>query len=451
MTKQQSQSTEYVESCALEYAMYVLMHRAIPAATDGLKASGRRVLWTGRDGKKWKTASLAGATMPIHPHDAPDDAINKLAAQYGNNIPLFTGGSAFGTLLEPTEYSASRYTDVHLSEFAKEAVMVDLDIVPMRPNYDGTLQEPVHFLPLVPLALLNPTQGIAIGFKSNILSRSLEDIIIAQLAHLRNAKNISCPIPKFLPTSNCAAEWEDVPSGTRYTFYGDYEQINSSTIRIHNLPYGKSHNDVINGICDLYDSFQIVEFTDASRDTYDITVKFPRGFLAQRDKADVLKMLGLVNSVNEILNVLNFDGTYVWNPTPLELIREFTNWRLGWYVKRYERLRDLLLVEIQRYRDIRTAITNNVGGIAKVIQSRSDLKDRLSSMEIVYVDYIADLPVYRFTSEEAKKNEDRLKEAEKQLQRYNDLIASESERKKVYISELQYILSQYSKGRYTTT
>ena len=89
MTKRKTESSQYINNQRREYSLYVMQMRAIPAATDGLKAGGRRTLWVARNGEKWKSANLAGATMPIHPHDSPEGAINTLAAPYGNNIPLF--------------------------------------------------------------------------------------------------------------------------------------------------------------------------------------------------------------------------------------------------------------------------------------------------------------------------------------------------------------------------
>jgi len=91
--------SEYVNEQRREYSLYVLQSRAIPSIADGLKAAGRRVLWTAKDGKKHKSATLAGATMPIHPHASPEGAINTLAAPYGNNIPLLHGDGAFGLSL----------------------------------------------------------------------------------------------------------------------------------------------------------------------------------------------------------------------------------------------------------------------------------------------------------------------------------------------------------------
>lgn len=444
-----AESSSYINTQRRNYALYVMTSRAIPAVTDGLKSGGRRVLWTARNGQKWKSANLAGATMPIHPHAMPDGAINTLAAPYGNNIPLFASDCAFGTLLDPTAYGASRYTSVKVSKFTQDVLFKDIEIIPMVENYDGTEMEPVHFLPLVPVVLINPSEGIAIGFASNILPRTLDDIINVQLNYLKKAKNIGELTPKFTPTQNISTTSIETDRGMAYYFEGDYVEVNATTISITRLPYGQSHEKVIAKLDAEYEKGNVVDYTDKSKDKISIEVKFKKGYLRDQQKDTLLQTLGLIVRHIENLNVLDFTGEAIWNTEPLDLVQRFTDWRLKWYVNRYERLRDLLMQDIQKYLDIRIAIKNNVGGVARKIQSRSELKDFLGEIKIVNIDYIADLPVYRFTEDERLKNEEKLKDAEAQLELYNELLSSEDKRKKVYISELQEILTKYNKGQYT--
>jgi DNA gyrase subunit A len=315
----------------------------------------------------------------------------------------------------------------------------------MTENYDGTLEEPAHFLPLVPIALLNPSEGIAIGFATNILPRALDDLILAQISHLKGAKTISNPMPKFLPLNTAAHSKED----NAYYFNGTLQIKDTSTATIVALPYGQTHDKVLSKLDDLIEKGLLIDYTDNSKDVIDIELKFKRGYIKSVDEGELYKALGLAVRHFENLNVLNFDGKSIWNTTPIELIRKFTEWRLQWYVTRYERLRNLLMADLQRYYDIRTAINNNVGGVARKTQSRSELKELLEALKIVYLDYIADLPVYRFTEDERIKNEERIKEAVAQLAEYEDLLASEDKRKKVYIAELQEVLTKYTKGQYT--
>lgn len=443
-----AESSPYINNQRRDYALYVMTSRAIPAVTDGLKSGGRRVLWTARNGHKWKSASLAGSTMPLHPHAMPEGAINTLAAPYGNNIPLFASDCAFGTLLDPTAYGASRYTSVKISKFTEDVIFRDLDIIPMMENYDGTEVEPVHFLPLVPIALLNPTEGIAVGFATNILPHELSDIINVQLATLKGNKNIGELTPKFIPLDNKSHLAVETDRGIAYYFNGEYTSINATTIVITKLPYGQSHEKVTVKLANEYEKGNIVDYTDNSRDVIKIEVKFKKGFLKEQTQDQILSLLGLTVRHIENLNVLNFSGDSVWNPSPVELAQKYTTWRLNWYITRYNHLRDLLLIDIQKYLDIRCAIKNNVGGVAKKTQSRSELKEFLTELQIINIDYIADLPVYRFTEDERLKNEERLKEAEAMLDYYNSLLASDDKRKQIYINELQEVLTKYNKGYY---
>ena len=272
-------TSEYVNKERRDYSLYVLQSRAIPHVADGLKAAARRVLWTAKDGKPYKSATLAGATMPIHPHQSPEGAVNTLAAPFGNNIPLLHGTGAFGTLLTPTAYGAARYTKVTVSEFTKDVVFRDIEIIPTQENYDGTLEEPKHFLPLIPIVLLNPQDGIAVGFASSILPRSLPNIINAQIAYL-SGNDFYEELPELTPIKQKAFDWVETGSGSyKYTFLGEVERINSFNVRVTNLPYGLTHEKYIDRLNKMEEEGTIQEYTDNSRDTYDIEIRLKKGAL----------------------------------------------------------------------------------------------------------------------------------------------------------------------------
>jgi len=440
-------SSTYINKQRRDYSLYVLQMRAIPSITDGLKAGGRRVLWTARDGKKYKSATLAGATMPIHPHAMPEGAINTLAAPYGNNIPLLNGDCAFGTLLNPTAYGAGRYTSAKVSHFTKDVMFRDIEIVPMQENYDGTLQEPKHFLPLVPISLLNPSEGIAVGFASTILPRSLENIINAQIKHLQG-KKFPEAFPYFVPTDSEALEGYEEGKSVKWMFEGTYKKVDASTVKITKFPYGLTHTKVINHLLNLEEDGKIINFIDMSQSIINIEVKFKRGGVDKMSRSEMKKLLKLTNTVSENMTVLDFDGKSVWLTNYNDTIKKFCDWRLVYYINRYERLKELVEKDIQKYKDIITAIKKNVGGTAKKIGSRSELKEFLEAIDIVHIDYIADLPVYRFTEEERKKVENKLKAANITLKNYKKLLSSEPERRIIYINELKEVLKNYTKGLY---
>lgn len=433
-------SSEYINEQRREYSLYVLQSRAIPHAADGLKAAARRALWIARDGKKRKSATLAGECMPLHPHAAPESAINTLAATYGNNIAVLKGYGAFGTMLKPTAYGAARYTSVELSKFAEDVVLRDIEILPMMENYDGTLEEPKHFLPLIPLVLLNPQEGIAVGFASNILPRAFKDIVHSQVQYL-SGNGFKQPKPTFAPTQQKAIECND----GKWAFVGAIKKEGANVYRVTGLPYGLIHEKFVNNLAKLEESEDsiIADTKDGSKDTINILVTFKKGSVTNHSEDDIIRILGLTTNLGENLNVIDFDGKRVWAPTYAELIEKFCDWRLKWYKVRYERLAKLLDEEMQRYRDILLAIKKNVGGTARQVKSRTELKEILTDLGIINIDYIADLPIYRFTEQEKQKVEEKLAQAEVTMKAYKQLLKSEDDRRKVYIEELKEIASKY--------
>jgi DNA gyrase subunit A len=449
MSKQKHAGSDYVLEQRKVYSLYTLESRAIPHAADGLKAAARRVLWTARDGKTYKSATLAGATMPIHPHASPETTINTLAAYYANNIPLLKGDGAFGTLLKPGAFGASRYTSAAVSAFTKDVVFRDIEIIPMVENYDGSLMEPKHFLPLVPVVLINPQEGIAVGFASSILPRDPASVIKHQIGFLEGKTRVKNPAPTLHPLSQISPGTEVDRLGTeKWVFKGTFERKDAVTVVVTNLPYGLDHEKFIERLIKFEDEGKIQEHEDNSKNVYNITIRFKKGELKPLTDDQVISYLGLSTAYAENFTVIDFDGERVWEAEYSDFVQKFTEWRLKWYLTRYQRLANLLEEEIQRYRDVLIAIAKNLGSVARKTESRSELKELCEAFGIVNVDYIADLPVYRFTEEEKRKTEKKIEEAEVLLKHYYSLIKSEQKRKDVYIEELKEILQKISKGHY---
>jgi DNA gyrase subunit A len=165
----------------LAYSMAVLVGRAIPSLTDGLKPAQRRVLtamkWLGLkpEGKYMKSARVEGETMgKLHPHGGAYGVMVTLAAPWNNNLPLIDGQGNWGSSVDGA--AASRYTEAKLTAFAWDALLDDSDTWLTAPNYDGSLQEPVELNAKVPTVLLNGQDGIGVGFATKIPPHSLRDI-----------------------------------------------------------------------------------------------------------------------------------------------------------------------------------------------------------------------------------------------------------------------------------
>ncbi len=179
----------------LEYAMSVIVSRALPDVRDGLKPVHRRILYAmselGLDSNKRhvKSARVVGEVMgKYHPHGdmAIYDALVRLAQEFSLRLPLIDGQGNFGSL-DGDPPAAARYTECRLAKVAM-AMLDDLekDTVDFRENYDGTLEEPSVLPAKIPNLLVNGAGGIAVGMATNIPPHNLGEVIDACLAHLDN-------------------------------------------------------------------------------------------------------------------------------------------------------------------------------------------------------------------------------------------------------------------------
>ncbi len=174
----------------LTYALSTIMHRALPDARDGLKPVHRRILYAMRElrlspnGAFRKSAKITGDVMGnYHPHGdaAIYDAMARLAQDFAMRYPLVDGQGNFGNI-DGDNPAAARYTEARLAA-TSESLMDGLaeDAVDFRPNYDGTLQEPVVLPAAFPNLLANGASGIAVGMATNIPPHNLHEVIDACL------------------------------------------------------------------------------------------------------------------------------------------------------------------------------------------------------------------------------------------------------------------------------
>lgn len=172
----------------LTYALSTIMHRALPDARDGLKPVHRRILYAMRElklsptGGFRKSAKISGDVMGnYHPHGdmAIYDAMARLAQPFAMRYPLVDGQGNFGNI-DGDNPAASRYTEARLTA-ASEALMEGLaeNCVDFRPNYDGTLEEPIVMPAAFPNLLANGASGIAVGMATNIPPHNLHELIDA--------------------------------------------------------------------------------------------------------------------------------------------------------------------------------------------------------------------------------------------------------------------------------
>src|SRR5215831_10078596 len=176
----------------LSYALSVITARALPDARDGLKPVQRRILFAmfqnlrlGAGAKPRKSAQIVGEVLgKYHPHGdvAAYDAMVRMAQPFALRYPLVHGEGNFGSL-DGDSPAAYRYTEARLTPLAEE-MLSDLgaETVPLRANYDATLEEPTVLPTAIPQLLMNGSTGIAVGMATNIPPHNLREIVAALTA-----------------------------------------------------------------------------------------------------------------------------------------------------------------------------------------------------------------------------------------------------------------------------
>ena len=197
-----------MKSSYLDYAMSVIVARALPDVRDGLKPVHRRILYACQEagyvaGRAYRKCSrIVGDVMgKYHPHgDAPIyGTLARMAQDWSMRVPLVDGQGNFGSM-DPDEPAAMRYTEARLAKVAN-ALLEDLDkdTVNFQPNYDASEQEP-HVLPArFPNLLVNGSGGIAVGMATNIPPHNLGEVLRACLAFIENGALTSEELMEFVP------------------------------------------------------------------------------------------------------------------------------------------------------------------------------------------------------------------------------------------------------------
>jgi DNA gyrase subunit A len=192
----------------LDYAMSVIVARALPDVRDGLKPVHRRILYVMKEnGYDWnrafrKSAAIVGDVMgQYHPHgnDAIYDAMVRLAQDFAMRVPLVDGQGNYGSM-DGDPPAAMRYTEARLAR-ASDPLLNDIDknTVEFQPNYDGTRQEPKVLPARFPNILVNGGSGIAVGMATNIPTHNLGEVLDACIAFIDNPNITSDELIELVP------------------------------------------------------------------------------------------------------------------------------------------------------------------------------------------------------------------------------------------------------------
>ena len=238
------------------YGWNIILQRAIPMLTDGLKPLHRRIMWAlyeKNGGDKMKVAEIQVLTMRYSPHSELNTrfTIAGLVQPFSNNVPLMSADSGFGSSIMGVDIAAARYWEAGISKFAKEVYFKEFDSsVNMKDSYDGKYKEPITFPARFPVILLNGSHGIAYSMSSDILPYNINEVADATIKLLKNPEAKVHLIPDS-PT------WCDVikRDDTTFVFQSTYDiDTVNYTISIMNTPPGEYIHEIDKSLRAIQDS-----------------------------------------------------------------------------------------------------------------------------------------------------------------------------------------------------
>ena len=260
----------------LDYASYVILHRAVPHIADGLKPVQRRVLhamYRMDDGAYTKVANIVGQAMQYHPHG--DASILGALVQLGQKGFTVDCQGNWGNILTGDSNAAPRYIEARLSKFAKEVVF-DPKVTRWMNSYDGRNQEPTELPVRFPLLLAQGTEGIGVGLASKILPHNFNELLDASVAILEGRPYEIYP---DFPTGGFAdcSKYLAGRRGGSVKVRARIEKIDKNTIAITEIPYGKYTKDLIDSVLRAKDKgkIKIKKIEDMTTDKVEILIHLP--------------------------------------------------------------------------------------------------------------------------------------------------------------------------------
>ena len=240
----------------LDYASYVILERAVPHISDGLKPVQRRILHSMKrmdDGRYNKVANVIGHTMQFHPHG--DASIGDALVQLGQKDLLVDCQGNWGNVLTGDGAAAPRYIEARLSKFALE-VLFNPKTTEWKPSYDGRNKEPITLPVKFPLLLTQGVEGIAVGLSSKILPHNFNEICDASVSHLKGEEFTIYPdfqTGGYIDVSR----YNDGERGGSVKVRAKINKLDNKTLVITDTPYGRTTSSLVESILKANDKGKI--------------------------------------------------------------------------------------------------------------------------------------------------------------------------------------------------
>lgn len=343
--------TEFLDTDYKEFSMSVISERAIPSVIDGYKPVQRKIIdmaqeiWKTGSEKPLKVFQLCGQCcakkLYLHGDTSCNEAIINMCQDYKNNVPMLIADGQVGSRFV-RESASPRYVGCFLSPnfrlFYKDFELLE------RRYEEGQEIEPYFFTPIIPMILINGTNGLAIGFSSNILNRNPKDIIQACIDYLNGKK-----IKELKPYMNdFVGTWErDKEIHNKWYSKGIY-QIVKNDVHITEFGHNTTFEKYESYLDTLVDKKIIKDYDNNSSSGVDYLLKFKKDDLKELiEKGKLEDILKINDSSTENLTTLDENGKLKIFDCVEDIVKYFVDFRLGYYQKRKDYLLDKYNTELK--------------------------------------------------------------------------------------------------------
>ncbi len=463
----------------LDYAMSVIVGRALPDVRDGLKPVQRRILYgmleAGlRSNRGYrKAAKIVGEVMGnYHPHGDASlyDTLVRMAQPFSMRYTQVDGQGNFGSV-DGDPPAAMRYTEARLTQFA-EALLedIDKDTVDFRPNYDDTTQEPEYLPGAAPNLLVNGASGIAVGMATNIPPHNLGEMIDAAIYLVQNPKATLEKMLQFVkgpdfPTGGIlcgnAGALQAYKTGRGHITIrarADFEPISKDkqAIIVTEIPYQVNKSRLIESAAGLVNDKKLEGISDirdeSDRDGMRIVFELKRGEEPEVVLNNLYKhtqlqtgygiiMLAIVNGQPRELGLLEYLNSFVDHR--IDIVQRRTN-----YLLRKAREREHLLLGFQKALDHLDEVIALIRASKGPAEARQSLIDRFEFSER-QAQAIIELQLQRLTGMERQKIIDELAEVQARIAEYLEILGSDQVLRKLIVQELRDIKKKFADARRT--
>ncbi|MDY0082010.1 MAG: DNA gyrase subunit A [Ignavibacteriaceae bacterium] len=468
-----------MKSSYIDYAMSVIVARALPDVRDGLKPVHRRVLFgmhelgLPHNRPYKKSARIVGEVLgKYHPHgdSAVYDTMVRMAQEWSLRYPMVDGQGNFGSV-DGDSPAAMRYTEARLARIADEMLRdLDKNTVDFVSNFDESLQEPTVMPSYLPNLLINGTSGIAVGMATNIPSHNISEVIDGCVALIENPKASSADLMKIIkapdfPTGGIIYGYEGVKDAyltgrgrvvIRAKANVEMLKNDRENIVITEIPYQVNKATLIEKIADLVREGKISDISnirdESDRDGMRIVVELKRDaqpavVLNQLFKHTQMQvtfgviMLALVNGVPKVL-------------TLQEMIKHFLDHRMDVLIRRTKYELDAAEKRAHILEGYIIAL-DNIDEVIETIKKSKDVETAKTNLmkkfklSEIQAKAILDMRLQRLTGLERKKIEDEYKETIKLIEKLRGILENERTRKKIIKDELLALKEKYGDERRT--